>query len=44
MMKKLRYPAAFVLTVALLTVLLVLSAMIPKSAIRENALEFSTKT
>ena len=39
MMKKLRYPAAFVLTVALLTVLLVLSAMIPKSAIRENALE-----
>ena len=38
-MKKLRYPAAFVLTVALLTVLLVLSAMIPKSAIRENALE-----
>ena len=39
MMKKLRYPAAFVLTVALLTVLLVLSAMIPKSAIRENVLE-----
>ena len=39
MMKKLRYPAAFVLTVALLTVLLVLSAMIPKSAIRENALK-----
>lgn len=39
MMKKLRYPVTFSLTVALLTVLLVLSAMIPKSAIRENVLE-----
>ena len=39
MMKKLHYPVTFSLTVALLTVLLVLSAMIPKSAIRENVLE-----
>lgn len=38
MMKKLKYPAVFLLAVALLTVLLVLSALIPQSAIRENVL------
>ena len=38
MMKKLRYPAIFLAAAVLLTVLLVLSAMIPKSAIRENML------
>lgn len=39
MMKKLCYPIAFVLSAALLTLLLIVSAMIPQSAIRENVLE-----
>lgn len=39
MMKKLRYPVVFALTAALLTLLLVLSAKLPKSAIRENMLQ-----
>lgn len=38
MMKKLRYPAVFLGAVVFLTLLLVLSAMIPRAAIRENLL------